>query len=397
MARAKKIKKPDFEFFSLEPLFAQCPLDRFYYYMIIGERSNGKSFSIQEYALRRYLEDGTQLAHIRRWDTDWEGNTGKVWEMFVSNPYRGNVIEEISKGKWNDVLYYRGAWYLINRARKPIEDATSGKRIEIGEIIDRDENPFSYRFSVNMEEHYKGTSYPNIGLIFYDEFITRQYYIKNEFMMFTSLVSTLVRLERKARIFLVANTISTACPYFKEMGIRRIKDMKPGQTDVYEYGESELRVAVKYCENDAKRNTKKKSNVYFAFDNPKLKMITEGGWEIDIYPHLPKDFEYQKKDILYFYFIQYEDEIFHCELIYKKETDSLITYIHRKTTPIKEDNRQWVYTPDYDMRPWYSRRINKPSNKLQQVILSQFVQEKIYYQDNEVGESIRHYLDWCLG
>ena len=391
-----KLLKTDFKFFSLDPLFEQCPKDKFYYYLIIGERSNGKSFSIQEYALREYLEHGTQLAHVRRWDTDWEGNTTKIWEMFVTNPYRGNIVKELSKGKWNDVLYYRGAWYLAKRAEKPLEDPVSGKPIEVGEIIDKDPKPFSYRFCVNLEEHYKGTSYPNIGIIFFDEFITRGYYLKNEFIMFMSLVSTLVRLENKTRIFMVANTISTACPYFTEMGIRRIKQMQPGQTDIYEYGDSDLKVAVHYCENDDKRKTKKKSNSYFAFENPSLKMVTSGGWEIDIYPHLPSGFEYTKKDILYFYFIQYQDEIFHCELIYKKDIESLITYIHKKTTPIKEDNRQLVFTPEYDMRPWYSRRITKPTNNLHRLILNQFVQEKVYYQDNEIGESVRHYLDWCM-
>ena len=394
----QKLLKPEFEFYSLDRLFKECPKDRFLYYMIIGERSNGKSFAVQEYSLREYLKNGSQMAFIRRWDTDWEdGNTNKVWEQFVSNPYRGNVIAEISKNKWNDIIYYRSCWYLIKRAEKPIIDDASGKRIEIGEIIEKDKKPFAYRFALNLEEHYKGTAYPGIRNILFDEFITRGYYLRggDEFVLFTSLISTIVRLEDKARIFMLANTISTSCPYFREMGIRKIKDMQPGQIDIYEYGDSGLGLALEYAPNDAVRNTKKKSNKYFAFENPKLKMITEGGWEIALYPHLPIDYEYSRSNILYEYFIVYEGETFHCEILHTKNPESIITYIHRKTTPIKEDNQNMVYTPEHDIRPWYARRINKPSNRIMELILKLFVMEKIYYQDNEVGESIHHYIDWC--
>ena len=85
------------------------------------------------------------------------------------------------------------------------------------------------------------------------------------------------------------------------MGLTRVKDMKPGTIDVYQYGEEgKLRVAVEYAEASKEG---KKSDVYFAFDNPKLKMITTGVWEIDIYPHCP--YKYKPKDIQFTYFIKF--------------------------------------------------------------------------------------------
>ena len=71
--------------------------------------------------------------------------------------------------------------------------------------------------------------------------------------------------------------------------------------DLYTYGESNLRVAVEYSQGIKKES--KKSNKYFAFDNPKLQMITNGKWEIDIYPHLPH--KYKPKDIKFIYYIKY--------------------------------------------------------------------------------------------
>ena len=40
------------------------------YNMIIGERSNGKTFAVHEHALKKFWKDGSQLAVIRRWQDD---------------------------------------------------------------------------------------------------------------------------------------------------------------------------------------------------------------------------------------------------------------------------------------------------------------------------------------
>ena len=57
--------------------------------------------------------------------------------------------------------------------------------------------------------------------------------------------------------------------------------MKQGTIDLYKYS-SGMTVSVEYCSN---LNRVKKGSSYFAFDNPDLKMITEGKWELGIYPH----------------------------------------------------------------------------------------------------------------
>ena len=100
-----------------------------------------------------------------------------------------------------------------------------------------------------------------------------------------------------------------------------------------------------------------------------------------------------RRRIKYIFFILYEGETLQGEVIWKNK--ALFTFIHRKTTPIKDENRNIVFSPEYNPRPWYVRRLTKIQNPIQKVIASQFATEKVYYQDNEVGESVRHYLDWC--
>ena len=399
MAKKKeKLIKTDFEFYSLDPLFKKCPMDEFYYYVIFGERSNGKSFAVLEYCIKEYLAHGYAMGYIRRWDTDYEkGNTKKIWQGFIKNPYKGNLIKLWSKGKWNSISYKFGEWHFERLAEETIKDDDGRAIQEVGDVLERDPNPFAYRFALNTQEHVKSSGYPDIRFIVFDEFLTRGYYLNggDEFPIFTSLVSTIVRIEDYVRIFLIGNSISSSCPYFREMGLRNVKKMpEEGAIDIYEYGESGLKVAVERTPNvKTRKGIKKKSDVYFAFDNPKLKMITTGGWEIDIYPHLPAGYKVKKENILYTFFIVYEEEIIQCEIVHKDE--NIICFVHRKTTPIKDDNRNLVFTPDYDPRYWYRRRLNYPQSKLEKFIASLFAYEKVYYQDNELGESVLHYLDWC--
>ena len=184
------------------------------------------------------------------------------------------------------------------------------------------------------------------------------------------------------------------------MGLTNVKEQECGTIDVYSYGNSGLRVAVERCSDNSKTNPKK-SDIYFAFNNPKLQMIKGGAWEIDIYPHLPC--KYLPKNIKYMYFIKFDGEILQCEIIrttYEDEIhgkrDVTFTYIHRKTTEIKDDDGKYiVYQEDFSPLRNYRRRITKPRNNLEKYILGFYSSDKIFYQDNDVGEVVRNYLQWC--
>ena len=46
------------------------------YNIIIGERSNGKTFAVQKYIIEQYLKTGHQGAIVRRWEEDYRGKRG---------------------------------------------------------------------------------------------------------------------------------------------------------------------------------------------------------------------------------------------------------------------------------------------------------------------------------
>ena len=344
------------------------------YNIIYGERSNGKTTAVLRHALLDHIKSGykNQLAIIRRWEEDFKGKNGQ--QMFESIVALG-WVEDFTKGKYNSIYYYSQRWYLVCYDKD-------------GNKVRQANEPFALGFSITSEEHYKSTSYPDITIILFDEFITRKFYLPEEFVKFQNLLSTIIRLRTNVTIFMCGNTINKYCPYFAEMGLTGIKNQKRGSIDIYVYGDNTLKVAVEYSDFPSK---KKASNKYFAFDNPKLQMITHGGWEIDIYPHLPQ--KYKPKDVIYNFYIIFDTDMLEGKIICIDDKNFL--YIHRKTTPIKEDNTQLVYQQGIDYRRNYRTNILKPYGVPDKKIYEFIKKGKVFYQDNEIGEIMNNYLKWC--
>lgn len=349
------------------------------YNIIFGERSNGKTYAVLDYAVKNYFKTGQQLAVIRRWREDFKGKRGGAYfDNLVYNGEGENKIKEYSNGKYDHVVYISGRWYMA------YYDDELGKHVTAPE-------PFAYSFALTEMEHEKGNSYPLITTVLFDEFMTRSMYIPDEFILFMNSLSTIIRKRDNVKIFCCANTVDQrGCPLFKEMGITRARNgqMKKGDLDVYDFGVSGLRVAVEYCDTQTEG---KPSDVYFAFDNPKLKMITSGEWEIDIYPHIQSRIE--SKDIVFSYFIMYDDNLLQCDIVLRP--NETFTFIHPKTTPIKYEDRDVIFTTDANTQYNYCGRLTKPINKAVKKLFWYYVANKVFYSDNEVGEIVARYLYWC--
>ena len=346
------------------------------YNVIIGERSNGKTYSVLSKAIDNFIKDGKMFAYVRRWQTDVTGRrASSVFNAHNSDRY----IEKKSGGRYEGITYYSGRFYAC----------TYG---DDGRPVYSDSDCMGYCFSLSDMEHDKSTSYPDVTLIMFDEFLTKNMYLNDEFVLFCNVVSTIVRQRDDVKIYMLGNTVNKYCPYFKEMGLENVMKMEQGTIDLYEYGDSGLTVAVEYCSSIKKS---KKSNKYFAFNNPKLHMITGGAWEIDIYPHCP--IKYKPRDIIFTYFIIFNDQCFQCEIVNDREKDSMFTFIHPKTTPLKDTDHDLIYSLEYDHRLNHARFINRPQNDLQSKIFWFFKTDRVYYSDNNTGDAIINYLKLCTG
>lgn len=339
------------------------------YNIIFGERSNGKTYAALLYGLKRFVATGEQFAYIRRWREDLRG---KRAENLFSNHVANGAIEEITNGECNAIFYLSGKWYLAKY------DAEKKKYYP-------QNTPFCYGFCLSEQEHEKSSSYPNVTTIIFDEFLTRRYYLPDEFMLFMNLLSTIIRQRDNVKVFMLGNTINKYCPYFSEMGLKQVTNMEQGTIDIYKFGQGGAVVAVEYCSTIVKQ---KASNKYFCFDNQNLQMITGGKWELAAYPHLPT--KYTPKDVLFIYYIVFNEVILQGNIIQKGSEN--FTYIHLKTTPIKDDDNALIYSLEMNGKPNYKRKLLSTATYIEAQVTKYFATDKVFYQNNEVGEIVRNYL-----
>lgn len=367
------------KYYSLTPILKKAPSARFY--MIFGERSSGKTHAVQEYCIKDFVKTGHQAAVIRRFREDFKGKrAASYWDSLVYDGNGHNKIKEYTKGKYDHVEYQSGRWFLA------YYDDELEKNITAPE-------PFAFAFALTEMEHEKGNSFPGIHTIFMDEYASKgNFYLPDEFVLFMNVISTVFRgrATPDMKVFMCANTVDmVGCPYYKEMGLTNVKKMKKGQIDIYNYGNSGLQVAIEYT--DSPNPEGKPSDVFFAFDNPRLRMITQGDYDLLVYPHLTEG--YEKKEVILSYFIKYEDYTLQADVILRQ--NETLTFIHPKTTPIKDEDRDIIFTTEANSQFNYYGRLTKPVNKAVKKLFWYFVANKVFYSSNEVGEAVARYLYWC--
>lgn len=354
------------------------------YYVIIGERSNGKTYWALEYALREYKETKKQFAYVRRWDVDVKASElNQLFEGHIKN----RVVERLfahDPNRWNSIIYKTGHFYL-----RHIDDDP-----KLTVVAD---NPIGHVFSISAGEHKKSYSYGEVTTVIFDEFLTRTSYLPNEPVLFQNLLSTIIRLRDDVRVFMLGNTVNKWCPYFAVMGLTHVKEQKQGTIDTYHYGDSELEVAVEYCESSQTKGGKA-SDVYFAFDNPQLAMVKDGSWEVAEYPKLRT--EYKTSDIIATFYVEFAGDTLK-GIVVANNTGAFV-FIKRANITIRDDEgkRKAIIADDIIYVDKHSADyrellgVTHQPDKLSNVLLSFMGQNRFYYSDNDVGEIWRNYVMW---
>ena len=181
------------------------------YNLIIGQRSNGKTFCICRKIIDAYIDDNVQSSYIRRLKEEIVGMA--LTTLF--DPH-SDYIKQKTNNKFNGVHYYRRAFYLCRYEKKQTGET---------ERVATDKKPFCRCYAINIAETTKGADPGPQRYVLFDEFITRRYYINNEFVHFQNLLSSLIRDRSGTTIYMLANTVNKFCPYFAEMGVSDIQSM----------------------------------------------------------------------------------------------------------------------------------------------------------------------------
>ena len=232
------------------------------YNIIMGERSNGKTYSVLNLMLDDFFKTGRKGAYIRRYADEITPANMK----FLFSPFE-ELIEKKSKGKYNKIGF-RGKQFNIG-----LYDFEKSKWLS--------QEPLCFVAALNTWENSKGADKGVVGTILFDEFLTRRMYLLNEFTSFQNVLSSFIRDRGDAKIFMVGNTVSFYSPYFAELGLKDIKEIQAGDLNCFTF-ENGAKIAVDYCSSVGEN---KASAKFFNFNSKKPNMITTGQWDIPDYPH----------------------------------------------------------------------------------------------------------------
>lgn len=346
------------------------------YNLIIGQRSNGKTFGWCRKAIDAYLDEGLPSAYIRRHDEQIRPTN--IANLF--NPH-ADYIEQKTNGKYNAVVYRLHAYYLARYAKTATGDEKK---------VAQDKNPFCRTYAISTAETTKGADAGEIKYVCFDEFMTRRFYLNNEFVLFQNLLSSLIRTRSGVKIYMLANTVNKFCPYFTDMGLRNVSKQKQGTIDIYKMGKSDTTIAVEYC---SQSEVSVPVSKYFAFDNPQLEMISSGAWEIALYRHAPENISAYR--VIFRFFVLFDNQIVQGD-VYMYKGYPIVLY-HMKTTPVKDPDRSIMYIQDtIDGNPLHQVDLRAAPTKAQKLVFDLMHYQKAFYANNEVGEIINNWMKYSM-
>lgn len=341
--------------------------------IIIGQRSNGKSYSICKTIIENYFDKGERGAYIRRYE---EMITPKNIQTLF-DPHLSLIIA-LSNGEYNGVFYRAKEFHLCYYE-------------EDGSITKKDPTPFCICRAVNTWETTKGADVGIINLICYDEFLSREGYLKDEFIAFCNLCSSIIRNRKDCVIYMLANTVSKYSPYWTEFGIEGVDKMKQGEIRVYTYSTSKMKLAIEYCA--ASDTTKEVNESFFAFENAQLQVIQSGEWEMASYPHAPyKIFE---EDIRYRFYVYFGGQLLQGQIIhpqYSKNSKDLFVFFCRQTKDIEIDDKTVLYSTNPTLSICHVRFLKDQPTEIHKLIANLILKNHMYFSNNEVGELVRSWL-----
>lgn len=356
------------KFYNIENLLSK----KAEYNLLLGERSNGKSYSVKKVCLwESYHEKDFyewikgndvpkkryQFAYVRRWTM--EKRARDIERYFDDMP-----IAEITNNEYNAISCYRDDIFLVN---KDESDTVIAKKL-VGSA-----------FALTGTGHSKSLAFPKIGNVIFEEFITDEGYLGKEVSSLTSLISTIARRDF-VRVFMIGNTISRLCPYFSEWQLTHVKSQKQGTIDVYTHHTDQvhedgtevvINIAVEYCANSGKN-----SKMFFGTG---AKMVTSGEWESNAQPHLPKPFNTYK--VKYSIYYKYQQYAYMVHLI----GDNGVRFVYVCPAPEEKPcDVIRVVTDDFstDRRTTFYLT---PLCRFDTIIIDLIEQRKVYFSDNLTG------------
>lgn len=238
-------------------------------YIIFGERSAGKTFSVLKGCFDDFEKTGANFVYMRTREEYLM--RGRAFNAVA------NVKPYVEKNLWkeeSELTYYSGAYRKKTLGRK-----NSWVYDDCG-----------YSMSIGGWIKYKGSGYDKVKTIFLDEFIedaetstivplSTSEYLKG----WVQNISTIVRKRKNVRVVCCANSINASSPLFTYYSIDA-RHIEQGKIYIFKRkmsGGEEMRICVLHTEPPKRSNVNKHIAVY---ESETTEMTITGTWQESLYP-----------------------------------------------------------------------------------------------------------------
>lgn len=241
-------------------------------YIVFGERSAGKSYSVFKGLFDEYNATGAQFAYMRTRE-DYLIR-GRAWAAVA------NIKPYVEKTLWKEeanLNYYSGQY------RKQELDR-NGKWMY---------KPCGYSLSIASWMKYKSNGFDEVKTIFLDEFIedddttTIIPLSTSEFLKgYSQQLSTIIRRRKDVKVVACANSINPKSPLFVYYNIDARK-LEQGKVYIFnrKLDDDNLKICVLYTEPPKHAHVSKHLAVY---ESQTTDMTITGAWQENIYPDIYK-------------------------------------------------------------------------------------------------------------
>lgn len=241
-------------------------------YIVFGERSAGKTYSVFKGLFDDYNATGAQFVYMRTRE-DYLIR-GRAWGAVA------NIKPYVEKTLWKEeanLNYYSGVY----------------RKQELGRNNKWIYSPCGYSSSIASWMKYKGNGYDSVKTIFFDEFIedddttTIIPLSTNEFLKgYSQQLSTIIRRRKDVKVVACANSINPKSPLFVYYNIDARK-LEQGKVYIFnrKLDDDNLKICVLYTEPPKHAHVSKHLAVY---ESQTTDMTITGAWQENIYPDIYK-------------------------------------------------------------------------------------------------------------
>lgn len=356
------------------------------YIFALGGRSCGKTYSTLRIALEDVVDGKGMFAYIRRHRENIK--QAKIKELFGPQD-----IEGITNGRYNRINYWQGFFYF----EKWEPDEETGIMVRTL----KDPEPIGVAVSINTWEGDKGqdigAAHGGFKNIIFDEAVTGQTYLTDEFQKFKNVISSLVRdrTDQDTKIWLLANPLSKWCPYFAELGISKEMRKEPGHRYTISYPDTEMQTVFEYIAGNEDAGITKDSvyDTFFAFPNSssKSKSITSGFWELDDAEHLPSQV-YKNSTKCKEVFMYFDEDWIRGEVMrYFSDIQKKNVYYINWTPSRKPKPKEYYFILHAIPDPYAIVGV-RTGHPLAQLLNDCYKRGQVYYSDNATADMVHGFL-----